>query len=164
MDSEAEIVIAFLFKRSGKEELRLSEFYLSLSMDLKWFSPKQAKAFVCHAVKQKLLIKKDDLVTPNFGYKKVVVPIGFHPSKQLFEEKEVERHEEERDVVKAIVERIVEKTGLEAQNVIEKIKDIEKEKNITSEVAALLVGKEYDVILDDCFEEIENKIFRKETI
>lgn len=164
MDSEAEIVIAFLFKRSGKEELSLSEFYLSLSMDLKWFSPKQTKAFVSHAVEQKLLIKKGDLVKPNFGYKKVVVPIGFHPSKQLFEEKEVERHEEERDVVKAIVERIVEKTGLEAQNVIEKIKDIEKEKNITSEVAALLVGKEYDIILDDCFEEIENKIFRKETI
>jgi len=164
VDSEAEIIITFLFKRSGKEELSLSEFYLSLSMDLKWFSPKQAKAFVSHAVEQKLLIKKGDLVKPNFGYKKVVVPIGFHPSKQLFEEKEEGIKEEKEDVVKTIIDRIVKKTGLDAQSIAEKIKDIEKEKNITSEVAALLVGKEYDVILDDCFEEIENKIFRKETI
>ena len=55
MDSEWKIIIAFLFKRSGKEKLSLSEFYLSLSMDLKWFSPQQAKAFVNHAVEQKLL-------------------------------------------------------------------------------------------------------------
>jgi len=161
VNSEAKIVIAFLFKRSGKEELSLSEFYLSLSMDLKWFSPKQAKAFVSRAVEQKLLIKKGDLVKPNFGYKKVVVPIGFHPPKQLFEEKEEDIKEEKEDVVKTIIDRIVKKTGLDAQSIAEKIKDIEKEKNITSEVAALLVGKEYDASTEDCFEDVEDKIFRE---
>lgn len=161
MDSEAEIIITFLFKRSGKEELSLSEFYLSLSMDLKWFSPKQAKAFVGHAVEKKLLIKKGDLVKPNFDYKKVVVPTGFHPSKQLFEEKEKDIKEEKEDVVKTIIDRIVKKTGIDAQSVVEKIKVIEKERNIASEVAALLAGKEYDVSVEDCFEDVEGKIFRE---
>ena len=161
MDSEAEIVIAFLFKRSGKEELSLSEFYLPLSMDLKWFSPKQAKAFVSHAVEQKLLIKKGDLVKPNFGYKKVVVPIGFQPSKQIFEEKKEDIKEEKEDVMKTIISRIVKKTCLDAQSVAEKIKSIEKEKNITSEIAALLVGKEYDASVEDCFGDVEDKIFRE---
>jgi hypothetical protein len=164
MNSEREIIIAFLFKRSGKSKLSFSDLYLTLSMDLNWFTPEDAKAFVSHAVEQKLLLKKGELIKPNFDYDKIVVPVGFYPAKMVFEEKEVERYEEERNVVKAIVERIVEKTGLDAQSIAEKIKDIEKEKNITLEVAALLIGKEYDVILDDCFEEIENKIFRKETI
>ena len=164
MPSETEIIIAFLFKRSGKSKLSFSDLYLALSMDLNWFTPEDAKDFVNLALKHNLLTKKGELIKPNFDYDKIVVPMGFYPAKMVFEEKEVERHEEERDAVKAIVERIIEKTGLDAQSIAKKIKDIEKEKNINSEVAALLVGKEYDVILDDYFEEIENKIFRKETI
>ena len=45
-DSEMRIIIAFLFKRSGKEEMSPSELYLPLSMDLQWFTPNQAKEFV----------------------------------------------------------------------------------------------------------------------
>jgi len=161
MPSETEIIITFLFKRSGKSKLSFSDLYLTLSMDLNWFTPEDAKDFVNLALKQKLLTKKGELIQPNFDYDKIVVPVGFYPAKMVFEEKEAERHEEERDVVKAIVGRIVEKIGLEAQNVIEKIKDIEKERNITSEVAALLVGKEYDVSVEDCFENVEDKIFRE---
>lgn len=161
MVSEAKIIIAFLFKRSGKSKLSFSDLYLTLSMDLNWFTPEDAKDFVNSALKQKLLTKKGELIKVNFDYDKIVVPVGFYPAKMVFEEKEGERREEERDVVKAIVGRIVEKTGLEAQNVIEKIKDIEKEKNITLEVAALLVGKEYDASVEDCFEDVEDKIFRE---
>ena len=76
-DAEIRIIIAFLFKRSGKEELSLSELYLPLSMDMKWFSPKQAREIMNSALKQKLLTKKGELVKPNFDYKNVVVPVGF---------------------------------------------------------------------------------------
>jgi len=159
MPSESEIIIAFIFKRSGKNELGFSEFYLSLSMDLNWFTPKQAKEFINIALKQKLLIKKDDLIKPNFDYNKTSVPVGFYPSKQVFEEKEVKKHVKEENVLKKIVRRIVEKTGLKDQEIIYKIHEIEKEKNITPEVAALLVGKEHNVSLDDFFNKIEEEIF-----
>jgi len=159
MPSESEIVIAFIFKRSGKNELGFSEFYLSLSMDLNWLTPKQAKEFINIALKQKLLIKKDDLIKPNFDYNKTSVPVGFYPSKQVFEEKEVKKHVKEEDVLKKIIRRIVEKTGLKDQELLDKIHEIEKEKNITSEIAALLVGKEHNVSLDDFFNKIDEKIF-----
>lgn len=161
MDSEAEIIIAFLFKRSGKEEMPTSELYLPLSMDLKWFSPKQAKAFVDHAIKQKLLAKKGDSIKPAFDLRKIIIPVGFQPSKQSLEEKKERVKKEKRDMMKTITNRVVEKTDLIEQDVVEKIKAVEKEKNITSEVAALLVGKEYDIPLEDFFEEIEDKIFRE---
>ena len=135
MTSEVETIIAFLFKRSGKEELTPSDLYLPLSMDLQWFTPNQAKTFVNMALQQKLLIKKDGKLKPSFDYGKIVVPVGFRPSKQPLEEKD-------------------------EKSAIEKIKDIEKEKNVRPEIAALLVGKEYDIDVDDCFDEIEEKIFR----
>lgn len=156
MESEDKIIIAFLFKRSGKRELNASEIYLPLSMDLQWFSPNDAKAFVNKALQQKLLNKKDGLVTPNFDYENVVIPAGFRPSKQpLTERKEVE---EKRDVVKIIIERVSEKTNLDEGSIIEKINNIERQKHISMEVATALVGKEFDVYLDDCFEEIEKTL------
>jgi hypothetical protein len=156
MDSEDKIIVAFLFKRSGKKELGVSELYLSLSMDLQWFSPNDAKAFVNKALQQKLLNKKEGLVAPNFDYENVVIPAGFHPSKQpTIERKEVE---EKRDVVKIIIERIVEKTDLDEGSIAEKINNVEQQKHISIEVATALVGKEFDVYLDDCFKEIEKTL------
>lgn len=149
MGSETEIIIAFVFKRSGKTELKPSEFYLPLSMDLNWFSPQEAKAFVHTALNQELLIKKYGLLKPNFDIDSVVIPAGFKPLKQAFEKKEIIiQKQEKQDGVKIIVSKIMEKTDLDRQIIFEKIKSLEKEKNITLEVAALLVGKEYDIDLN----------------
>ena len=165
MPSENEIIITFLFKRSGKQKLSFSDLYLTLSMDLKWFSPEDAKAFVNLALKQKLLEKNGELINPNFDYDKIVVPVGFNPSKKVFDKKEIEKYyEEEEDVLKKIVKRIVEKTELNEQTIIEKIEEIGKEKNIDLEVAALLIGKEHDIPFQDFFKKIEENIFKKETI
>ena len=160
MVSEEEIIITFLFKRSGKSKLSFSDLYLTLSMDLNWFTPEDAKAFVNLALKQKLLTKKGESIQPCFDYDKIVVPVGFTPSKMAFEEKEVKkRDKKEETVLEKIVKLLVEKTDLDERQVIEKINATSKKKNITTEVAALLIGKEYDVSLEDFFEEIEENIF-----
>jgi hypothetical protein len=165
MPSENEIIIAFLFKRSGKQKLSFSDLYLTLSMDLKWFSPEDAKAFINLSLKQKLLEKNGELINPNFDYDKIVVPVGFNPSKKVFDKKEIEKsYEGEEDILNKIVKLIVEKTELNEQTIIEKIEEIGKEKNIDLEVAALLIGKEYDIPFQDIFEKIEENIFKKVTI
>jgi hypothetical protein len=129
-------------------------------MELNWFNPEEAKNFLKLALKQKLLIKKDDLIQPNFDYNKIVVPVGFHPTKSIFDEKDVEKQEnKEENILSQIAKRIVEKTNLKEEDVIEKIKDISKEKNINLEVAALLIGKEHEITLEDFFEEVEKTIF-----
>ena len=85
IESEFKIVISFIFKRSGKEKLTLSEIYLPLSMDLKWFSPQEAKEFVNFALKQKILNKKNDFIFPNFNYKDINIPIGYKPKKEILQ-------------------------------------------------------------------------------
>lgn len=158
MVSDAEIIIAFLFKRSGKSNISYSEVYLTLSMDLNWFTPEDAKAFVNAALKYKLLKKKGDLISSNFDYEKIVVPVGFYPSRNLFDEEEEKRIEKEEDILSQIIQRIGEKSKLNEPQISEKIDTIAKEKNLIKEIAALLIGKEYNIKLDDFLDEIEEKI------
>ena len=160
MPSESEIIIAFLFKRSGKAKLSFSDLYLTLSMDLNWFTPDDAKSFLNLMLKQNLLKKKGEIVQPTFNYDNITVPIGFAPSKQVFKEKVVAKPTVEKDtLLDKIIKQLVEKTKLDHLQLTEKIKKRAEEKNITIEVAALLVGKEYAVSLEDFFEEVEETIF-----
>ena len=158
MNSEIKIIISFLFKRSGKDELTVSDLYLSLSMDLKWFSPKEAINFVNSALLKKLLIKKGDQIKPNFDYKKITVPVGFCPSKQLFEEETEMLNEKRQDVVKSIVGRVIKKTEQDEKSVFEEIKKVSKEKNISLEVAALLVSREYEIDISIFLDQVEDRI------
>ena len=158
MNSEIKIIISFLFKRSGKEELTASELYLSLSMDLRWLSPKEAKEFVNSALMQNFLIKKGDRVKPNFEYKKIKVPVGFYPSKQIFEGKKEKVKEKGQDVVKLIIDQIVEKTEQDGLSVFEEIKEEAIKRNIYLEVAALLISRKYDIVVSDFFNQVEDNI------
>ncbi len=161
MDSEREIIISFLFKRSGKESLKFSDLYLALSMDLNWFTPDDAKAFINLALKEDLLIKNDTLIKPNFGYEKTIVPVGFTPSEQVFKIKEVDKHNEKKEsVLDKIIKLLVENTNLDAVALSELINILAKEKNITEEVSALLIGTEYNINFDDFYEKIEDLILK----
>jgi hypothetical protein len=158
MASENEIIIAFLFKRSGKEKMSFSELYLNLSMELGWFSPEDAKKFLYEAIKNKLLTNEDEQISLTFDVNKIKIPVGFSPSKKVFLEKRTQKDLEETDVFKQIVKRIQNKTNLKEQQIIDKIKKISKEKNIDEKIAALLEAKDHDIELSDFLKELENKI------
>ena len=110
-------------------------------------------------VKKKFLVKKKDLIKPSFATENVSVPVGFYPSTKVFLDEEPKEIKEETDLLSKIVKRISENLNAKEQDILNKIKKIEEERNITTEVAALLFGKENNLDLTDFFEEIENKIF-----
>ena len=159
MESDAEITIAFIFKRSGKQKLKPSEFYLPLSMQLNWFSPPEAKDFVKIAIKQELLKEREGFIEPTFDVNQVKIPVGFHPTKQVFEIKK--KVVEGKDLRMKIIEEISKKTNLDEKSIIDKINQIEQEKNITFEVAALLFGRDCDVDLDGFYEKIKSTLLIK---
>jgi len=160
MESEKEIIISFLFKRSGKASLKFSDLYLSLSMDLNWFTPDDAKAFINLALKKNLLNKEGDLLKPNFDYEKTVVPVGFSPSKKVFESKEANiKDEKDETVLEKLIKILIEKTDVDRAGITNSINSMVKEKCITEEVAAFLIGKQYSINFDDFYKIIEEKIF-----
>ncbi|RLF36730.1 MAG: hypothetical protein DRM99_02110 [Thermoplasmata archaeon] len=167
MISEMQRVIAFVFKRSGKKEMSFSELYLTLSMDLNWFTPGEAQNFIKHAIKNKVLMENKELLKPNFDITAVTTPVGFHPSKKIFEKQIGQKKEEEnpglelkaQDVLEKIVHRISVETQLNEKEIFQKIKNVEKEKNVTPEVAALLIGKKYDLSFEGLLDQIEEELF-----
>ena len=158
MDSEVKIIISFIFNRSGKKKMSFSEIYLNLSMDLNWFTPDNAKKFLNYAIKNKFLNKKGNLLEPTFDLNKIIIPIGFSPSKKIHFEEDNKYFIKHDDLLKEIIIRIVEKTNLLYEEITEKIKLTSREKNLTEEVAALLFAKVYKIDFEELFEEIENKI------
>jgi len=161
MPSETEIIISFLFKRSGKTQLSYSDLYLTLSMDLNWFAPDDAKAFIDLALKQKLLKKKGETIQPAFEYDKIIVPVGFTPSIRILgEEKSEKKDKKETDFFDKIVKHLLKETELKEEQVKEKIEKTSKEKNITREVAALLICREHGISVD-FFQEVEESIFKE---
>jgi hypothetical protein len=163
MNDEEEIIIAFLFKRSGKKELNFSDLYLTLSMELNWFTPEDAKKFLNQAIKNQLLNKKEEQVTPAFDYDKIDVPMGFQPTQKVFQEKKIEKPREKKEkLLNVIVKELVQKSKFDEQKIIGKIKKLEKTRNLTAEVAALLVGKEYDIVFEEyILEKAEEGIFQR---
>jgi hypothetical protein len=159
MDSEAKIMIAFLFNRSGKNRLKDSELYLPLSMELGWLSSKESQEFINYAIKQELLIKKDGLLQPNFPFEKITIPLGFTPSKKVFSERTDEFKEE--NIIDRIAIKISTQTNHSQKEILEEIKKEEKEKILFREVAALYVAKKYSVDIAEWYDSVE-KILIKE--
>jgi len=160
MASERETIIAFVFNRAGKKEMSFSDFYLILSVHLNWFKPEEAKTFTKKAIKDKLLTEKKDMVTPGFNIDESKIPLGFHPSKQIFEDKQekIETKTEETSILNLIIQKIVEESNLSEEMVFSEIQKIKEEKNITSEVASLLYSKEFEIDLKEFYDKIEKEI------
>lgn len=156
---EAKIIIAFLFNRSGKTELKDSELYLPLSMELGWYSVKESQEFIKYAIKQELITKKDGLLRPNFPLEKVALPLGFTPSKKFFDEKK--ENSTENGIIDEITIKIRTIINHSQKKILEEIKQEEKEKNILFEVAALYVARKYNVDITDCYDSVEKNLFKK---
>lgn len=158
MDSEKEIVIAFIFKRSGKKQMGFSEFYLTLSMELNWFNPEDSKKLTTQMIQSGLLVKESENVTPGFDISNIKIPSGYQPTKEVLKQEKKEQKTTEKDVLTTLIEKIADKTKKDQKEILEQIKKISEERNITIEVASLIFGKEFDILFDDLHNIVEEKI------
>lgn len=158
MDSEAKIIIAFLFNRSGKKELRDAELYLPLSMELAWFSTKESQEFVKSVIEQGLLTKKDGMLIPTFALDDIKIPVGFIPSKRSFHEKQDEHNAQSS--IDQLLLFISSKTNKKKDVIQEEISRESQEKNILFEVAALFVARKYDLDISTWYNDVEQRLFK----
>lgn len=134
MIQEARKLLAFLFQRSGKESLNENEIYMTLSYELGWLTPAEAKQFIQRGLEQELLEETDDGYTPTFDPSAVDVPLGFEVDGSIVQT-------ESQDLVTVITDVLV------GQNMSEKqarslIEERAEKEHIIPEVAALLVAHE----------------------
>jgi hypothetical protein len=161
MESEAKIILAFLFNRSGKPLLSEAELYLPLSMELGWFSAKEAQEFLAHALTQKLLIKEGKLLRPNFPVDQITIPVGFTPSKKALKEKGETRTES--SLIDAIITAVSEHTKHDRIDIEDDIRREATEKNILPEVAALAVAWRHGVDITPWLDAVEPRLLTENT-
>lgn len=142
--SELTYTVSMPFKRKGKEALKDMEFVMALSMDLKWFTPDQAKSVLAEAQISGLLKRDGELVRPSFDISKIEIPSGFKPVAI-----------EKKTVFEKVIERIITSTGIEKRKVVSMInkKQEELSKQVVIEVSAMLVAIENGVMVDDLIDE-----------
>jgi hypothetical protein len=142
--SELTYTVSMPFKRKGKEALKDMEFVMALSMDLKWFTPDQAKSVLAEAQISGLLKRDGELVRPSFDISKIEIPSGFKPVAI-----------EKKTVFEKVIERIITSTGIEKRKVVSVInkKQEELSKQVVIEVSAMLVAIENGVMVDDLIDE-----------
>lgn len=142
--SDLTYTVSMPFLRKGKDSLKDTEFVLALSIDLKWFTPEQARAVLADAEKSGLIKREGDVISPTFDVSKVQIPSGFKP---LIGEK--------KTIFDRIIDRITSGTGIEKQKVAALInkKQDELSKQVLIEVSAILVAIENCVMVDDLLEE-----------
>lgn len=152
MESEAIMIITSVFKKSGERKLSFSDFFLTLSMDLGWFPPVEAKKFVKWAEENNLLERdEEDLLIPTFDLKTIDIPIDFQPSLKKW------IPHRRKPLGERLIEYIEKNSGRE--DVEEKINRLMVEKKIFFEVAALFIGIKLDMDMNSFFDEVEQYIY-----
>jgi hypothetical protein len=138
-------IVSMPFKRKGKDTLKESEFILTMSIDLNWFSPEQARILLSDAVKDGLLRREGGEVFPLFDLSSVQIPPSFKP----------ESMPGKKPIFDLIIDRITVTTGLDKRTIIALINKKQEEliKLVDIEVSTLLVALEQGVMVDDLMEE-----------
>jgi hypothetical protein len=134
-------VIAFLYNRAGKEELTAQELRLAMSMDLRWFSPKEAEEIVDLFQNKRLLVRKGSGgLRPAFKYKNLTIDRDLHPTKA-----ELLGGSGEEPLFVRMVGHITDRADDEKRNVISRVNRKAGEMGIEVEAAVMLVGDEMGV-------------------
>ena len=149
--------VAQPFKKLGKDELTVDEFTFSLSLDLEWFSPSDAKLVFQGAVDSGLITVSGGFIKPTFDIKKAKKSVGFKPDVGIFESSGAGSN------TKSISDKILER----AKNKISKkeFMDLLNKKRdkfgsiVTEDVLAILVAKDLLLEIDDLIDEAYKTFF-----
>jgi hypothetical protein len=185
--AETKRVIKFLVERSGKNEPTEQQLELVASMELRWFSPKNAKKLLKYADKLSLFQHLDEgKLILNFDPEDVQIPVGFKPHEDLLDRLEdkleeliqerqgelevqskpedkisVKKDEKQEDLFMKIITRITEKKNIDKTEVISKINKKQRNVDLEIEVLALLIAQEYGVDIKDLADDVEAEMARR---
>ena len=145
--TDLERSIALLFRRKGKNFLTEKEFVFSASMDLRWFSPKDAQRLLDIGISGGYLQKKNGNVVPTFDTASIEVPLDYKPSREIFEQ----LPKKNQDFFSEVVEKIVRTKSVPKREVVSKVNRKQELLGIDVEPAALLVASDYGLCVENSF-------------
>ena len=83
MADELETCLAAFFRFKGKDVVTEQEFKMSVALELKWMSMKEAEALIKRCVSSGLLVKNNGYLKPANDLSSIPVPIAYKPSDDI---------------------------------------------------------------------------------
>ncbi len=139
--------IAILFRRKGRDSLTEKEFVLSASMELRWFTPKDAQKLLDLGLTGGFLRRQNGGVSPTFDYSTIEVPLDYRPGQDIFNSIQKPRG----DFFSEIVDKIVRTKSVPKREVVSKVNKKQELLGIDVEPAALLVLSDYGLSVESAF-------------
>ncbi|OYT63710.1 hypothetical protein B6V01_001345 [Methanosarcinales archaeon ex4572_44] len=135
------------FKVKGRRKLGIKEFIFTLTLDLKWFNPTEAKAIVQIGLENELLKREGETLIACFDPTQVNPPIDFKPTAKLLTTGK-------QTLFEKILDQIIIQTGIEKRELIAAINKNQDtlSKLVEINVSALIVGIEHGADIKDLIE------------
>lgn len=153
---ELETSLAVLFKRKGKNVLTETELIMSVSLDFRWFTPREAQTFLDIAIKRGLLTRTEEFLKPSFDYKDIDAPLSFRPSKDV-----LTGDREELSLFAQLIQSIADKGGLKKRDAVARVNRTQERLGVDVEVAAVLVAKDLGVDVAPYLEQVKKEILSR---
>jgi hypothetical protein len=145
--------LSYLYQRKGTDVISEKDLILSVSIDLGWFSPNEAKQLIKICNDLKLLKETEHGLVPTFDYNAITVPIDLVPSKNVL------KLESQEPLLLSIVRKIEETTKLKRNMIMAEINKKQTSLNVEIEVAAIIIAKKYQIDVSGYLREAEANIF-----
>ena len=151
--SELEVALSQLFRKKGKGSLTEKEFVFAASLDLRWFTPKEAQKFLDIGMESELLALDGDSIKATFDYKSVNVPKGYAPTTEL-----LQSSVKPKGVFLKIVDQISTTKDIPSKDVISLVNQTQDKMGVDVEVAALIVARKYGLDISEYLDSVEEDI------
>jgi len=148
--------VAAPFRHLRKAALKKSELVYYYALDRKWMSTDQAAVLLKNAEEEGLLKNDGALYSPSFDTAAVTIPLGYRPTSAVFEKK---------DAFTEIVSRVARALRKEEAEVIAEMNKVIMDGfdgNLFPEAAIAIVARRHNVLIDDCFPELEKSMRKGE--
>jgi hypothetical protein len=147
--------IALLYRKKGKEILSSKEMELMITMDFRWFTPKEAKDFIQLAVNSGLVLKQKNGLKINFDWREIDIPLDFAPTNAIFE---AVSHQ---SCFTGIVDAIESNQKIPREDIVAEINQKQETMNVAIEIAAILVGTKYGIDLSGFYDSVEKELIAR---
>ena len=147
--------VALLYKKKSKDVLSEKELELMITMDLRWFTPKDARSLIELAQTSGLVKKQKDGLKITFDWRSRDIPLGFAPSEAIFE---TAAH---RSCFTAIIDSIEKHAKKPRPDIVAEINKKQGNFNVAIEIAGLLVGQSYNIYMSEFYELVEKELMSR---
>ena len=151
--SEIEVALAQLFRKKGKSSLTEKEFVFAASLDLRWFTPKDAQKFLDISMDSELLVLDSEKVKPTFDYKSIEIPKGYAPAIEL-----LQSSVKPKGIFLKVIDQISTEKDISSKDIISEVNQTQDRMNIAVEVAALIVARKHGIDVSGYIDQVEEDI------